>query len=286
MGLEQWALKIVPTLFPFMMLSSIILESELDIEIGKILSPLFRKIYLYSPYGLYAAFMGFLCGFPMGAKVVSELVQKNRISKKEAQSLLSFCNNISPAYFVGIIIPILHACKIEKIYPFIFGMYGIPAIYGCIMSQVYNYSNKKQSLVKNETLTHNTNSEIKIPSILKNACINNTQSLIILCGYIMISNATRILLLYIPIDVDYKNICSCFIEIISGIQNVYLSSLDIPDKILWIMISLCFGGLSCILQTSSFIETSGLSITNYIKHKLILTFVSMVYYSIIIRQML
>ncbi len=72
-GLYQWASKMVPTLFPFMMISSIMVYSGADLELGRMLSHVLRKIYRYSSYGLYAIFMGFFCGFPMGAKVVSDL---------------------------------------------------------------------------------------------------------------------------------------------------------------------------------------------------------------------
>ena len=72
-GLYQWAVKMVPTLFPFMMISSVMIYSGADIELGHLLSHLLKRVYHYSEYGLYAIFIGFLCGFPMGAKVVSAL---------------------------------------------------------------------------------------------------------------------------------------------------------------------------------------------------------------------
>lgn len=75
-GLYQWAAKMVPTLFPFMMISSIMVYSGADLELGHMLTRILRKIYKYSSYGLYAIFMGFFCGFPMGAKVVSDLLEK------------------------------------------------------------------------------------------------------------------------------------------------------------------------------------------------------------------
>ena len=43
-GLYQWAAKMVPTLFPFMMISSIMVYSGADLELGRMLSlPLDRK---------------------------------------------------------------------------------------------------------------------------------------------------------------------------------------------------------------------------------------------------
>ena len=55
------------------------------------------------------------------------------------------------------------------------------------------------------------------------------------------------------------------------------------QKVFWIMTALCFGGVSCILQTSSFLEKAGLPISHYLKHKLFTTVISAVYYFVVIR---
>lgn len=44
---------------------------------------------------------GFLCGFPVGAKSCSDLTDKGKISSAEGEYLLSFCNNVSPAFLTG-----------------------------------------------------------------------------------------------------------------------------------------------------------------------------------------
>ncbi|MDE7476728.1 MAG: hypothetical protein K2M91_02070 [Lachnospiraceae bacterium] len=281
-GLYQWAAKMVPTLFPFMMISSIMVYSGADKELGNMLNHILKNIYNYSSYGLYAIFMGFFCGFPMGAKVVSDLYENNKISKYEANTLLAFCNNIGPAYFMGIIIPILHKCGYHNTLPFLFGMYGIPAVYGILCGIV---------MKRRHTDTHPIHTmpdtadipRLSLAATLKKSCMDNTQSLIILGGYITFTNAFRIFLDFMPISMNSKNILSSFLEIIGGIQAIYTTTLLSDQKVFWIMTALCFGGVSCIMQTSSFLEKSGLSINNYLKHKCITTMISAIYYFIIIR---
>lgn len=283
-GLYQWAVKMVPTLFPFMMISSIMVYSGADLELGHMLNRIMKRIYGYSSYGLYAIFMGFFCGFPMGAKVVSDLYESNKLCKEEAQSLLSFCNNIGPAYFMGIIMPILHKSGYRTILPFVFGMYGIPAIYGIVMGQIYSqkYSHPNTIFLnsKNNTTPKKKQS---LASTLKQSCIDNTQSLIILGGYITFTNAFRIFLDFLPLSVNIKSILSSFLEIIGGIQAIYTTTLNSGQKVFWIMTALCFGGISCILQTSSFLEKSGLSIIHYLKHRIIITLISATYYYLLIQ---
>ena len=282
-GLYQWAAKMVPTLFPFMMISSIMVYSGADMELGHMLSHLLKKIYKYSSYGLYAIFMGFFCGFPMGAKVVSDLYEKGRLSKSEANTLLTFCNNIGPAYFMGIIIPILHACGYHNTLPFVFGMYGIPAVYGMIMGRRHATKTLSNITAANENVMKPDTPRLSLTAALKKSCMDNTQSLIVLGGYITFTNAFRIFLDYIPSSINNKNVLSSFLEIIGGVQAIYTTTLPPDQKVFWIMTALCFGGISCILQTSSFLEKSGLSIGHYLKHKAMTTLISAVYYFVIIR---
>jgi sporulation integral membrane protein YlbJ len=274
-GLYNWATRIVPTLFPFMMISSLMINSGADIELGKILEKLLKKLYRFSNYGLYVIFMGFFCGFPMGAKVVSELYEQEKIKKAEANALLSFCNNIGPAYFVGIIIPIIHEFGYSNTIPFLFGMYGIPALYGIAIG----FANSEMLSYKP---SENPKASASLVSIIKKSCAENTSALIILGGYITFTNACRILLDFIPLKAIYKDIISIFIELTGGVQTIYLTSISPELKLFWIMTALSFGGVSCFMQTSCFLEKSSLSIKGYMKHKLITTFISAIYYFIII----
>lgn len=277
-GLYQWAAKMVPTLFPFMMISSIMVYSGADMELGHMLSHILKKIYKYSSYGLYAIFMGFFCGFPMGAKVVSDLYEKGKISKSEADTLLAFCNNIGPAYFMGIIIPILHECGYHNTLPFVFGMYGIPAVYGIMIG--YLHADPHPQDIGSSTNISGIQ-KLSLAATLKKSCIDNTQSLIILGGYITFTNAFRIFLDFMPLSANSRNTMSSFLEIIGGVQAIYTTTLLPNQKVFWIMTALCFGGVSCILQTSSFLEKSGLSVLYYLKHKLIITVISAFYYFVI-----
>lgn len=282
-GLYQWAVRMVPTLFPFMMLSSIMIYSGADIELGKLLNIFLKRIYPYSRYGLYAIFMGFLCGFPMGAKVISELYENKKINRSEALSLLGFCNNIGPAYFLGIVLPMLKACGYHSSIPFLFGMYGIPAVYGIVLSHVRPPVSCAPALsVQGLAESVPASMPASMPSVLKKACLENTQSLILLGGYITFTNSFRILLDFVPISLDISAVASGFVEIIGGIQAIYTTSLQNPAKVFWIMTTLCFGGVSCFLQTSCFLEKSKLSLLHYFKHKLFITLLSALYYGLIL----
>lgn len=274
-GLEIWAFKMIPTLFPFMMISSIMIYSGLDALLAKFLFPFLRPFYRCSFYGIYAIFMGFFCGFPMGAKVVSELYLAQKITKSEANHLLAFCNLIGPTYFLGLVMPILHELNFHNKLPFLVGMYGIPACYG-ILVLYRNPSSQRTSVFSSETVSSWTDT-------IRKACFNNVQSLLMLGGYITFTNALCITLHVSPFSDTTVAIGNSLLEINGGIIQLYTNtSLTCEWKCFWIMTMLAFGGLSCMLQAANFIHQAGLSLKKYLFHKIIVTFISAVYYFILI----
>ncbi len=183
---------------------------------------------------------------------------------------------------MGIIIPILHECGYQNTLPFVFGMYGIPAVYGIVMGRLHAAEIPDTPSAGVRPHTSGT-PQISLAASLKRSCMDNTQSLILLGGYITFTNAFRIFLDLMPLSVNSKNLLSSFLEIIGGVQAVYTTTLLPDQKVFWIMTALCFGGISCIMQTSSFLERSGLSISHYLKHKVMTTLISAVYYFVLTR---
>ena len=89
-GLTTWYKHMIPALFPFMVLSGFLLRSGLSMQLSALLNPILGRIFRLSPNCIYVIIMGFLCGFPMGARVTAELLQNGKITRKEAEFLIAF----------------------------------------------------------------------------------------------------------------------------------------------------------------------------------------------------
>ena len=100
-GLDLWFGTLVPTLLPFLILSGFLIHSGLVQIPAALLAPVFGRLFGISPLGSYACFTGFLCGCPMGAKVTGDLLSQNLICEEEAGYLVSFVNNLSPAFIIS-----------------------------------------------------------------------------------------------------------------------------------------------------------------------------------------
>lgn len=106
-GMQLWLNILLPTLLPFMILTGVLIRTDM---IGQRLTPMesiWQKIFGVSPAGAYAVLFGLLCGYPMGAKLTSDLYASRKISRREAQYLLTFTNHASPMFISSYLI---HTC--------------------------------------------------------------------------------------------------------------------------------------------------------------------------------
>lgn len=78
---------IIPSLFPFLVLSSLVVKASLACG--------FKKPYIN------AFVLGAVGGYPVGASVVCELYLKQECAKEQAEAMLAFCNNCGPAFIFG-----------------------------------------------------------------------------------------------------------------------------------------------------------------------------------------
>lgn len=274
MGLNLWFQKMIPALLPFMILSGIMVRLKLTDKIAMVAYPLIRPLYRVRKNVCYAMLTGFLCGFPMGARVVDDLYARGMISRREGEYLLAFCNNIGPVYFCSFVLPLLGR---RKVWPYLFGMYGIPLLYGLALRYTMFRDlsrslkpGKKTDLVCCELPTQETSSAEKLLEVIDSSIHTSIQSILTLGGYMILFNLLNLvphILLGKPMSV-----LAPLLEITGGLMLLKDAS---P---LFCLLALSFGGLSCIAQTYSCIRDSDLSIRNYIYHKAVLTSLCALYY--------
>ena len=94
---------IIPSLFPFFVLSAFINKLALPGFIGRLIAPVISRLYGISPAGASALPIGFIGGYPAGAAYIADMVKEKLVSEEEAERLLAFCNNSGPAFIVGVI---------------------------------------------------------------------------------------------------------------------------------------------------------------------------------------
>lgn len=99
-GLSLCARTVIPSLFPFMVISELMVRSGAGESLGRLFSRPMRYLFGLSGAGCTAVVLGSLCGFPVGARTAVALYDRNAISRRECEHLLTFCNCPSSAFLV------------------------------------------------------------------------------------------------------------------------------------------------------------------------------------------
>ena len=100
-GLTLSVQLLIPSLFPFFVLSSLCIATGLADTLARWLAPLMSHLFGVSGSGASALILGAIGGYPTGARTLAQLVQNGTCSPEEAQRLSLFCNNCGPAFFIG-----------------------------------------------------------------------------------------------------------------------------------------------------------------------------------------
>lgn len=100
-ALEVCAMGLIPSLFPFIVLTGMIISSGLSDKISHILGKPVAYLFGVDKDCACAVILGCLCGFPIGAVCTRELFASGKIEKSTAERLISFTNNASPAFCIG-----------------------------------------------------------------------------------------------------------------------------------------------------------------------------------------
>lgn len=299
-GLNLWFTKMIPSLLPFMILSGIMVRLGLTEGFASLIHPILAPVWKVRKNVTYAMIMGFLCGFPMGARVTCDLLERKLITEKEANFLLAFCNNIGPVYFTSFVLLLLER---KMVIPYLFGMYGLPFLYGLFLRHiVYRQISSAGSLQKRRKGVSPApvlNSELSAASVqasrdpyslleqIDDSITTSIQGILSLGGYMILFNLFNLVpVCLVDILLSFSNNGSQLF--LKALPSLIAPILEITGGLgilgarmpLYSLLLLPFGGLSCIAQTYSIIRRSGLSIHTYVYHKLILTGITVVYYAL------
>lgn len=102
-GLKLCGNVIVPSLFPFFVLSSLVVELGMSRYLGRLFQPVMAPLFRVNGACASALALGFVGGYPVGARTAISLYQNGQCSKTEAERLLAFCNNSNPVFLISVL---------------------------------------------------------------------------------------------------------------------------------------------------------------------------------------
>ena len=272
-GLVLWFRHVLPTLLPYMILINVLICTPALHWICRITSTFLCPLLGTSYYGTFAVLTGFLCGYPMGAKTTSDLLNVNKISRSEASYLLSFCNNTSPAFILSYVVA-QNMKERNLCIPFFLILTFTPLMLSFIFRLFYRLPESSCSFPQVTPGSFSNPSESISNSFLDRCIMNAFESITKVGGYMMMFSVLIQLLASALPDNTASLLLYSSLEISTGIRLLFSSALYTTEKIILCAFLTSFGGWCCIAQTYSMISGSQLPILPYIAEKLVTALVT------------
>lgn len=280
-GLVLWFQHVLPTLLPYMILINVLICTPALHWICRITSTFLCPLLGTSYYGTFAVLTGFLCGYPMGAKTTSDLLNVNKISRSEASYLLSFCNNTSPAFILSYVVA-QNMKERNLCIPFFLILTFTPLMLSFIFRLFYRLPESSCSFPQVTPGSFSNPSESISDSFLDRCILNAFESVTKVGGYMMMFSVLIQLLASVLPNTIFSLLLYSSLEISTGIRLLFSSALYTTEKIILCAFLTSFGGWCCIAQTYSMISSSQLPILPYITAKLVTALVTSLLISVYI----
>lgn len=245
----------LPSLFPYMVIITLINELGGLLILGYLLQYIFKPIFNVNAKESSLIIAGIISGYPLPSVLLSK---QNCITRKE-QSIISIFVFPSFAFLLSHIFPNIGDKSIYLLITFILGSF--------ILFFVINYNDKeKVEYMKFSTLTNELKikyNNIRLSKLVRSVFINSSLNMIIISSNIIIFS------LFSLIFPQNKAIWTFFQGLLDFSRaSVKLSQNGSILSYIALIFVLLFGGVSIFMQNSALLADTNFSIKKYIFYRL------------------
>ncbi|MBQ7642716.1 MAG: hypothetical protein IJS67_02325 [Clostridia bacterium] len=274
-GIKLWALVVLPSLLPFFFLtalaSSLGLVTKLSSALEKPASAIFRCGGTCS----FVFIMSVLSGYPVGAKIISDLYKKGETDSDEATRMSCFCSTSGPMFIVGSVgIGMFGDKRAGFILLF---SHILSALVAGVIFRFYGKKTERRTLKK---------SLVTADNILYDCVYSSVISVAVVGGFIcvfyvladMAGDAGIFNLLSFPLGSLFgKDVATAFssglIECTRGCLALSKCGLS-TYSVAFASALISFGGVSVIFQSLAFLSSAKVNTLVFLSSKIIQTVVS------------
>ena len=277
-ALVLWSGSVVPALFPVMILSRLLISTDILYFILKPVAFLCGRFLHLSFYGTYALLLGYVCGYPMGVKTIADLEEERLLSQEEGRFLATFINNVSPGFLSGYVCTELLQ-KPETAPAYMVIIYGASLTYGTVSAIFQKNAGTLPPYAKETIVQPDQKSHLSFLMLLDHTLEDSILQLLKIGGYmILFSVLSSITCVFSFLPETAMVLLSATLEISCGAQQITLLACSAFLKGILLTASLSFGGLCSAFQSSSFLQRAGIPLPKYIKAKAMISLIALAYY--------
>lgn len=210
-GIEICMFTLLPSMFPFMFLVNILIETGLLEKGEKIWLPITEKIFRLPGICGPVIFFSMIGGLPLGGKMTEDLYNKGYISIKQGQRMLFFCMNPGPSFVITTV----------GYYMLGSNQVGIMLYASVVLSSMI--IGVLSSFIWSDAVTVKRINVKSVKPELKNAIIDSAsksgRSMFNICVWVVLFSCFAELVELLPLEDATKTFISCVSEITNGCRK-------------------------------------------------------------------
>ena len=253
-GLSVCGNVLIPSLFPFMILSSFAVKSDIFSLLNPLVAPFMNRFLKLPAVCFPCLFFGFTGGYPVGASITAQLYESGKITRKDAVHLLSFCVNAGPAFVVtavgekilgsekaGVII-LVSVCLSSVVTGLLFSLFKRKTEYE------YMITSEKNSLSQ----------------ALAESVSASSAGIVSVCAWVSAFSAISVLVSSFIKNETARLVYSAFSEITTGIASAAkLGGIPLVSA------AVSFGGICVMCQLFPIIKKCGVRVCEYLAYRIV-----------------
>ena len=266
---------IVPSLFPFFVLSSLVVDLGLAAYLGRAMEKLMRPLFRVGGSCAAAVALGFIGGYPVGARTALQLYEQGQCSKVEAERLLAFCNNSGPAFILGVVgAGVFGDSRVGLL---LYLTHATASLLVGLLFRFHGGDNRRSSLPCHAKPIQT----VTIPAAFTGAVARALQSTLNICAFVVffavvlqlltaygVLGVVARLLALLGFQQEWaRRLVAGLLELSSGVSSLAGGG-GVVGRVSMAAFMLGWAGLSVHCQVLSFLVDSGLSARTYLAGKL------------------
>ncbi len=277
-SLTIWKNNIFPSLFPFFVLSEIMVKYGMTEFIGNLLKPFMNKFFRIKSSAAFVLVMSIISGNPANAKYTRELYLNGDLNEYEATKILCFSCFANPLFIlgtvgllflnnkeVGILILLCHYISNLFIGLFLRNYHPSPT-----ENERVSFSYAVKCAHKKRLSNKSTFGEI-----VTNSLLHSINTLLLVLGVMtMCLIITTIIDNNISLNSVLQSVLNGSIEMTQGLKYISLEAIPLKLKCVLSVMILSFGGLSVHLQITSILSDTKIKYLPFLFSRILHSFIS------------
>lgn len=261
--------KLFPSIFPFFVLASLLLELGIANKLSIKLNPIFKRIFHVEGNSSFIILVSIISGFPSGSKYITNSYKENTINKETANYLLTFTHFANPLFVLGTCGIILNSLSLA---------YKI-LIIGIISNIILGIILRPKELIISKKITskHNNSFLEALPKAINEAI----KLLLFMLGSItFFMFFSKLITSFLALNPFLETIITGILDMTSGISLVREINTTLYIKGMLVLTFITFGSFSVHLQVINNIKEEDLDYKYFFIGRIIETAIALVLYII------